>query len=391
MSYQPHLPTIEPIAPLRWDIFCRVVDNYGDVGVCWRLCADLAVRGHSIRLWIDDPTALQWMAPLAYQGGWPNVEVLNWAQSQDTAYVASLPASDVWLEGFGCEIAPELIAGCARSIRVSGQFGPENPIWINLEYLSAEGYVERVHGLPSPVMHGPAKGRTKHFFYPGFAKTTGGLLRESDLAVRIQGFEQPSQRAQWLTDHAIAWQGEQLISLFCYEPPLLGKVLAQLSEGPQQTHLLVTPGRAAAATQAAMASMQGSSAAGALRVTYLPALTQREYDELLWCCDLNFVRGEDSWVRALWAGKPMVWQIYPQADAAHHDKLNAFLDLMPSAPASYLQFQRAWNGIPSAPPDAVRMPERLESWAPPVLALRAALRQSDDLCTALIDFVLKRR
>ena len=47
---------------MKWDLFCRVVDNFGDVGVCWRLAADLAQRGEQVRLWIDDASALTWMA-----------------------------------------------------------------------------------------------------------------------------------------------------------------------------------------------------------------------------------------------------------------------------------------------------------------------------------------
>ena len=46
-----------------WDIFCKVIDNYGDMGVCWRLAADLASRAHRVRLWVDDLAALSWMAP----------------------------------------------------------------------------------------------------------------------------------------------------------------------------------------------------------------------------------------------------------------------------------------------------------------------------------------
>ena len=143
---------------MLWDIFCRVVDNFGYIGVCWRLSADLAARGHPVRLWVDDASALQWMAPGAFAGerigGLPGVQVLDWAASQNTAYLATLPPADVWVEGFGCEIAPEFIAACAHSPRATGLNGIKLPVWINLEYLSAEPYVERCHALPSPVLHG---------------------------------------------------------------------------------------------------------------------------------------------------------------------------------------------------------------------------------------------
>lgn len=63
----------------------------------------------------------------------------------------------------------------------------------------------------------------------------------------------------------------------------------------------------------------------ALTVEVLPFLSHADYDRLLARCDINFVRGEDSWVRAIWAGKPFIWQPYQQEDAAHLPKLNAFL------------------------------------------------------------------
>jgi uncharacterized repeat protein (TIGR03837 family) len=194
-----------PTPPLLlWDIFCRVIDNFGDIGVCWRLCADLAARGHTVRLWIDDGSALGWMAPKALQNQWPGVQVLDWARMQQPDALAELPPSDVWIEGFGCEIAPEFIAARAHCARAAGTFGTHSPVWINLEYLSAEPYVERCHGLPSLLMHGPAQGSTKHFFYPGFTAKTGGLLREPDLIHRLHAFQAPGQRRQWLANQGIS-------------------------------------------------------------------------------------------------------------------------------------------------------------------------------------------
>ena len=160
---------------MRFDVFCQVIDNFGDVGVCWRLAADLAARGHAVRLWVDDASALAWMAP----HGAPGVEVRPWPQ----AAPADGPG-DVVIEAFGCEIAPGFIAACAGTESAGGRNGLKTPVWINLEYLSAEGYVERCHRLPSPVMGGPGAGLTRWFFYPGFTARTGGLLREPGLAAR---------------------------------------------------------------------------------------------------------------------------------------------------------------------------------------------------------------
>jgi len=119
---------------MQWDLFCRVIDNHGDLGVCWRLAADLASRGETVRLWVDDPLALHWMAP-GHETTTPGVTVLRWAEP-----LAEVDPGDVVIEAFGCDPPPAFVDSMARRI----------PVWINLEYLSAEDYVERNHGLPSP-------------------------------------------------------------------------------------------------------------------------------------------------------------------------------------------------------------------------------------------------
>jgi len=371
--------------PQLWDVFCRVIDNFGDIGVCWRLCADLAARGHTVRLWVDDASALAWMAPGAREGRWPGVTVRPWADSADAAVLSSLPSADVWVEGFGCEIAPEFIAAYAHSTRVSSQNYSKQPVWINLEYLSAEAYVLRCHGLPSPVMTGPAAGWTKHFFYPGFTPGTGGLLREPDLLARQAAFAQPGAKAQWLAAHGVRWAGERLVSLFCYEPPALEALLAQLDGAP--TQLLAADGRASEAVRAVQArrKAEGRPEWSQLAIHYLPRLSQPDFDHLLWACDLNCVRGEDSLVRALWAGKPLVWHIYPQDDAAHVAKLDAFLDWL-GADATLRAFHHAWNGTHTALPLI-----DLKAWADTVQLAREKLLQMDDLTTQLLGFVAKKR
>ena len=165
----------------RWDIFCQVIDNFGDIGVCWRLATGLAAQGQQVRLWVDDASALQWMAP----EGCDEVEVHPWTQP---LVLDGLAPCDVLVEAFGCTVAPEFIAHCAQQISAGGQKQPQ-PVWINLEYLSAEPYAERCHAMPSPVMGGPAAGWTKWFFYPGFTPGTGGLLREPDLLQRQAIFQ----------------------------------------------------------------------------------------------------------------------------------------------------------------------------------------------------------
>lgn len=371
------MPCITPTPRLRWDIFCRVIDNFGDLGVCWRLACNLAGHGQTVRLWADDVSALAWMAP---QGS-PGVEVRAWTTPLD---MSGITPGEVLVEAFGCEIDAEFIAEYAKSLNRHTQ----KCAWINLEYLSAEGYAAGCHGLPSPVMSGPGRGLTKHFFYPGFTMDTGGLLREPDLIARQTRFD----RQAWLTGLGVPWGGERLVSLFCYEPAGLSDLLDSLAHGVQPTRLLVTDGRASAAVRAELINKNRHqphwNRGEALSISYLPPLSQTDFDHLLWACDVNFVRGEDSLVRALWAGKPLVWHIYPQHDSAHEVKLDAFLDWL-QAPTSLRAFHRGWNGLERPAPSLQDAPFAPENWQDCATQARASLLQQADLSTRLLNFIAK--
>ena len=350
-----------------WDIFCTVIDNHGDLGVCWRLTRQLLAQGQSVRLWVDDASALAWMAPDAH--ALPHLQVLPWAAASQSEVLSRLKPADVWIEAFGCTLPEAFVAHGVTT-------HPQQPAWINLEYLSAEDWVPRMHNNPSPVMSGPAKGWTKRFVYPGFTADTGGLLRETDLQERQQRFD----RAAWRQQHAPNLApGGLLISLFCYEPAALPQLLAQLAGTPH--HLLVTPGRPLAAVQQALAGMPVHPSWSAL-----PYTDQNGFDEMLWACDLNFVRGEDSLVRAMWAGQPFIRHIYPQDDNAHHAKLEAFLDWM-QAPESLRQAHRAWNGMEAGEWPALSS-SALADWTACAQTARQKLFQQTDLVSQLRSHVV---
>lgn len=354
---------------MRWDIFCRVIDNHGDLGVCWRLAADLAGRGDRVRLWVDDASALAWMAP----DGAPGVELRPWNTPLGAAALQSFDMPDALVEAFGCDIASEFIAHCAG---LAGA-GARKPVWINLEYLTAERYAARCHGLPSPVQHGPAAGWTKWFFYPGFTADTGGLLREPGIGSADDETTEHSGDA--VPDDPSPLQ----VTLFCYEPPALADLLARLAEGPAPARLRALPGRPVAAVDRILG---GADRRGALTVERPAPRPQAGFDDWLRRSDLNFVRGEDSLIRALWAGRPFVWQIYPQDDGAHVAKLDAFLDWL-DAPADLRRFHHVWNGLRPGP----LPPWDLSAWSAVVLAASARARQVLDLATQLRRFAIEKQ
>jgi len=340
--------------PIRsWDIFCTVVDNFGDIGVCWRLARQLAQEhGHAVRLWVDDLASFARLAPeldpAAARQRIAGVDIRPWPRDDAAAAAAfaQVTPHDAVIEAFACALPETFLARMAAQV--------PRPAWINLEYLSAEPWVREYHAMPSPHPRLPL---TKHFFFPGFEPGTGGLLRETALDAQRDTFlASPSaQAALWHRLGAQPIAGALKVSLFAYANAALPTLLRQWCEGPGPLQCVVPLGLAADQVAACLGTQAQAGTKverGHLSVHFAPFVRQEHYDELLWACDLNFVRGEDSFVRAHWAARPLVWQIYPQADDAHRIKLDAYLALAArhaDAAAAQAAFWRAWNGYGGEP------------------------------------------
>ena len=377
----------------RWDIFCKVVDNYGDAGVCWRLARQLVAEHRiAVTLWIDVLAGLSRLVPgLARDAAdqtVAGVRVRQWPEAPAIDAIA-----DVVIEGFGCGLPDAYVDAMAAAHRA--------PVWINLEYLSAEPWVESAHGLPSPQPRLPL---TRHFYFPGFTAGTGGLLREAGLfADRDAAQTDPQGRDALLRALGVAPPppGTAIVSLFCYPNRALPALLDAWVEGDAPVLCLVPEGVATAALDAwtggAVPHAGQALAHGPLTVAAIPFVAQHAYDRLLWQCDVNFVRGEDSVVRAQWAARPFVWHIYPQADDAHRVKLDEFLErfragLDPAAFAALAGFWHPWNeGDGSGVADA--WPEFRATF--PLLAAHGCawaerLAALPDLASGLVEFAGER-
>jgi uncharacterized repeat protein (TIGR03837 family) len=368
-----------------WDIFCSVVDNFGDVGVTFRLARQLvAEHDLHVRLWIDDLNAFARLRPgadpLAVQQSCDGVIVCHWPKEWRPV---ELP--DVVVEAFACRLPAEYIQAMETC--------ENRPLWFNLEYLSAEDWVSGCHGLPSIQ----SSGVRKYFFFPGFTDKTGGLLREAGLIEQRQAFESgPAERQAFLQRLSILPHADaRLISLFTYEHAGLGSWLDRLAQAERHTHLLVPEGRILGDVQRWLGTEALSAGAvharNNLTIQVLPFVRQEDYDRLLWCCDFNVVRGEDSFVRAQWAGRPLIWHIYEQDDDAHWAKLDAFLELYrvglsEGAQQALTQVWRDWN----AGEDMTQGWNALEQHGTELAAhaRRWCLEQAlqEDLTTALVRF-----
>jgi uncharacterized repeat protein (TIGR03837 family) len=376
--------------PGRWDIFCRVVDNYGDVGVSWRLARQVArEHGKTVRLYLDDLTVLAKLRP--------EIDAAYDLQRLDGVQVARIGkpfdvdgVADVVVETFGCDPPEEYVLAMAER--------KTRPRWLNLEYLSAEEWVEGSHALPSP---NPRLPLVKHYFFPGFTPKTGGLLREESLLRRRDEFQRDegAQAAFWRSIVGSVPPPDGLkVSLFNYVEAPVESLARSVAHHSGPVWLIAPEGIAATALEAWRVSNRVRDSIG---IFVVPFLSQDRYDQLLWACDVNFVRGEDSFVRAQWAGRPFVWHIYPQDDGAHWVKLAAFLarytaGLERGSAAAVTALWEAWNRRGNGAPAQALGPGLSEAWAGFISkrgALEAhsrgwseALGSRRDLAAELVDF-----
>ena len=339
--------------PRRWDVICRVVDHYGDAGVCLRVARALAASpGRDVRLLVDRPeVVLALIQPpprsardasttatgVAADPAWAPPLAATTAEARGDTWrdrsgvlIASWDAPprevDVVLETFGGDLPPALLA----DLRARHTAGRPCPVWLNLEYLSAEDWVEGCHGLPSPQ----AGGLTRWFVFPGFTPGTAGLPGPQTALPALPPDLQRLVRRAPLTG-----------SLFCYRDSPLPALLDAIEHGPRDTRLLVPTdmpgdlgGRALGAGVGATWTRQH------LTLVRIPFVDQDLYDAVLAHCDFNIVRGEDSFVRAQWAGRPLLWAAYLQDADAHHAKVDAWLARC-AMPPPWAALNRWFNGM----------------------------------------------
>jgi uncharacterized repeat protein (TIGR03837 family) len=372
-------------SPASCDIFCRIVDNYGDIGICWRLARQLSKEhGLAIRLWIDDLATAKHLIPqISLQTSNQTIDGINichWGSEFN-----SVEHADIVIETFACELPERYLQAMSKN----------PPLWLNLEYLSAESWVSGFHAQTSKH---PTLPLIKTFFFPGFTHQTGGLIRERTLIEERLNFQKSieAQKAFWQSLNVSFSQNflqkALKVSLFSYpEAPL--KNLLDAFINSSQHILCAVPGNSLTSIirRHFGEGNSGRINLGNLTLQLLPFLSQDQYDRLLWACDLNFVRGEDSWVRAIWASRPMVWQPYRQAQQVHLVKLAAFLEfysqgLSPKANHAYEHFHHAWSANQLLPSDWSVLLDSLPELALRTQSFSTILAEQSDLASRLVSF-----
>ncbi len=348
------------------DIFCDVIDNYGDAGVCWRLARDLTKKkGWAVRLFINNLKTLSFLAH--------DVDPTQDIQVCDDIFIAqwntclTAVPSKVVIETFGCRIPFKFEKAISES--------PLKPVWINLEYLSAEDWVENCNYLPS--IH-PSLGYTKYYFFPGVTQKTGGLIIEDGLIEAQDSF----RRGSYLQSLGADAEAEFTLFVFCYQNAPLDLLREALVKDNRPVQLLLASGIPAE-------KLRGSP----VKTIALSAVEQKYFDKLLWASDSLIIRGEDSFARAQLAAKPFIWNIYPQTEETHLKKLKAFGNRLSSVMESknfelWMKINLAWN---TADPSFIALwplwRDRTFSLAKSAMQWRIYLQSIESLTANLCNFI----
>ena len=303
-------------------VFVRVIDNWGDVGVGWRLCMQLAGSfPWRVRLWIDDVAALGKLVLAAELAAVQDtVMVEKWSDDDSVSLrLAQLADPVMVIETFGCDLPSPVLRRMQQC----------QPLWLNWEYLTAEDWAVDLQAMPSLQGNGLAK----YFWFMGIDQQSGGLLREANyLSRRNEFLQQPCLQQAFKQQYGLPLEHVgQLWLIFAYTSERWAQWLSMWRGADEPITLWLAGHEVADSLRAA-----GVIAADALQqvgdtfeleqvtMVRIPFVPQSAFDNLLWLADGAIVRGEDSFVRALWAGLPFLWHIYQQEEAVHLQKLDAY-------------------------------------------------------------------
>ncbi|WP_253246543.1 elongation factor P maturation arginine rhamnosyltransferase EarP [Snodgrassella alvi] len=300
-------------------VFVRVIDNYGDAGVGWRLSCLLAeyLLMH-VRLWIDDTDALNKLVPAPEKQAQITIEA--WQGDAMMQQQLSATADPVLvIETFGCELPPQVLERMRQC----------RPLWLNWEYLTSEDWAVGLHAMSSLQPNG----LEKYFWFMGIDADSGGLLREPDyLAEREKFRQQPQLQQAFRQEYGLPLQHTgQLWLVFAYTSGQWAQWMAMWQQADTPVTLWLAGGQIIESLRAAKLiapeelQQEGDICElGNVTLVRIPFVPQAAFDRLLWLADAAIVRGEDSFVRALWAGLPFFWHIYRQDDDVHLQKLHSF-------------------------------------------------------------------
>lgn len=292
-------------SPIVCHLTCKVIDFFGDIGVAWRIAKQLKIDFNiEVHLLVDDLVTTKRLIPsidLSLQKQTINgINICHCDFNEDSTSLP--PPPDFVFNLFNIDLPHSYKTLIKR----------KKSKYIVIEYLSAEPWVDNFHLKPSID---PQSGLIKTYFYPGFTNQTGGLIREKGLFLCREVFDQ--SRRKKLIQSLGGDPNLYSISLFYYPIQKIEVFLDVIDHINKPAQFFIP--------QYLFDLLKLKNNYQFIHIIPYPFLNHDDFDNLLWSCDLNFVRGEDSWTRAIWAGKPFIWQPYIQENNIHLIKLKAFL------------------------------------------------------------------
>lgn len=359
-----------PDFPFDLDIFCQVIDHFGDAGVALRLARGLCARPEigRVRLFCSDLPLLRQIAGVASPG---DPELASW---ESGARAAPAP---VVVAAFGCDL-PEPYLSCAKRT---------SRLVIHLDYLSAEPWVIGMHGLPSPYPDSPLP---RYFFMPGFLPGSGGVLGQ-----------RPAPRIR-----PVRGAGPLRLLYYVYGD-FDGRPLFSALDARGQPWVAVAPAGEGQRGLEIQLPAAGFSRRGRVwrrglgTVVFPPFLAQRPFDALIHWADVALVRGEDSAAQAIMSGRAVAWQLYRQPRETRRAKLDAFLAaaspflIRPEAAAAFHAFHLWLNGLGEAGPGGAeglfsRYLAQRQAIAAAMAEWATALETRCNLLDSMVYFILQQ-
>jgi uncharacterized repeat protein (TIGR03837 family) len=347
---------------MRIAIVCKVIDNFGDAGFCLRLSKAMAKAGHQVFLLHDHPDTLQLLYPTS------EVDTLELIEASSPNFHPNLlGALDMIIEPFGTS-SEQTRHRYDLDLKIHQ---PTTP-WLVIDYLSAEGWIENFHLTQSLD---PSSGHQSTFFYPGFTPKTGGLIH-GDYPANLLNHDAGESRTH------------PRIFVFAYPNAPLKRLAATCEKiNHEQPKWRI---------DWASANPGEANLTGVVRS--IGFCRQSAFDHLLANYDVLFVRGEDSFVRAQLAGKPMIWQIYPTKDNAHENKLRQFFELYSTGLGHQVKDALwnvwcAWNctsGAPGIEQSWLALMPHLQTLKSHAIGWRNHLQQGPELVSEILTWRSKQ-
>lgn len=302
------------------DIFCEIIDNFGDIGVVYRISKELKkiFQNVRIRIVLNRIEEFKAINKKVKDTDYQEIDGLICVTEKYVKdNIKTFGVSDVFIEAFGCNVPEEYVK----------QAKENSKLWINLEYLSGEKWIEDFHLCQSLI---DSKILKKIFFMPGFSEKSGGVIIDSGFLERMKYGKENRDEVFKKYFKDLDLKDKFIGTVFSYEKNF-ENLLETLKNYEKETVLLLMGEK----TQKSFSEILKKNLTedygnivkyGKITMVYSGFFSQEEYEEIISASDFNFTRGEDSFVRGIVLGKPFMWHIYLQEEKAHMDKIKAFTE-----------------------------------------------------------------